>query len=324
MNVHVLEVDWRTHQDALRTIRTKVFVEEQRVPQELEWDGEDDVCHHFLAINEAGQRVGCGRLMPTGQIGRMAVLKDQRGKGIGRLILDAAIDRGQSLGFTRLVLHAQKDAVPFYRQAGFLPEGDEFMEAGIPHQGMALALPIPFEAPAEVPKPVIRQEAAPEAAELAELRQYLGEGECVRGLLEALAWPLRTVRLYSQELDHLLFDRSDVTDALSAFVRRGPPARLVILIHSSSSIVSRGHQLLELARRLDSKIEIRKVPSELAVDRHCCVITDERGYFLLPDRDEYQALANGYDPVQAARLAERFDYLWERSETDPELRALRI
>lgn len=324
MKVHVLSVDWPTHQEALRAIRTEVFVDEQGVPRELEWDGEDDVCHHFLAITEAGQRVGCGRLMPSGQIGRMAVLKHERGKGIGRQILDAAVETGKSLGFRRLFLHAQKDAVPFYRRAGFLPEGNEFMEAGIPHLAMALELPIPFEPPADVPKPAIRDEAAPETAELAELRQFAGEGDCIQGLLEALAWPLRTLRVYSQELDHLLFDRPDVTDAVSAFVRRGPPARLLVLIHSSSRIVSSGHQLLELARRLDSKIEIRKVPAELAVDRHSCVIADERGYFLLPDYEEYQALANAYDPVQAARLAERFDYLWEHSHPDPELRVLRI
>jgi len=324
MKVHVLSADWPTHRDALRAIRNEVFVEEQGVPRELEWDGEDDVCHHFLAITEAGQRVGCGRLMPSGQIGRMAVLERERGKGIGRQILDAAVETGKALGFRRVFLHAQKDAVPFYRKAGFLPEGSEFMEAGIPHLAMALELPIPFDPPEDVPRPAIREEAAPEAAEMAALRQYEGEGDCVQGLLEALDWPLRTVRLYSQELDHLLFDRSDVTDALSAFVRRGPPARLLVLIHSSSSIVSRGHQLLELARRLDSKIEIRKVPAELAVDRHSCVITDERGYYLLPDCEAYQAIANAYDPVQASRLAERFDYLWEHSQIDPELRVLRI
>jgi len=324
MKVHVLEVDWKTHADALSAIRTEVFVEEQGVPRELEWDGEDEVCHHFLAINEAGQRVGCGRLMPSGQIGRMAVVRNERGKGIGRLILDAAIEKGKSLGFQRVSLHAQKEAVPFYRKAGFLPEGDEFMEAGIPHQAMNLELPIPFDPPENVPRPAIREEPAPEAAELAELKQFDGEGDCVHGLLEALGWPLRTVRIYSQELDHLLFDREDVADALSAFVRSGPPTRLLVLIHSSSSVVSRGHRLVELARRLNSKIEIRKVPSELAVDRHSCVITDERGYFLLPDHETYQALANPYDPVQATRLAERFDYLWEHSETDRELRTLRI
>ena len=324
MKVHVLSVDWPTHEKVLRDIRTRVFVEEQGVPEDIEWDGEDDVCQHFLAINEAGQRVGCGRLMPTGQIGRMAVLKNERGKGIGRLILDAAVDAGKTEGFRRLFLHAQTNAVPFYRKAGFLPEGEEFMEAGIPHLGMAMELPIPFEPPEDVPKPKIREEAVPAAAELAELKQFDGEGECVQGLLEALTWPQRTVRLYSQTLDHLLFDREDVAEALSAFVRRGPPARLLVLIHSSSSIVSRGHRLIELARRLDSKIEIRKVPSELAVDRHSCAIADERGYFVLPDHETYQALINGYDPVQAARLAERFDYLWEHSAADPELRVLRI
>ena len=100
--------------------------------------------------------------------------------------------------FERLHLHAQKDAVPFYRKAGFLPEGGEFMEAGIPHQAMSLALPIPFEAPENVPRAAVREEPAPPEAAEAELRQHVGEGDCVQGLLDSLTWPLRTVRLYSQ------------------------------------------------------------------------------------------------------------------------------
>jgi predicted GNAT family N-acyltransferase len=324
MDVHVLNVDWPTHQEVLQAIRGEVFIEEQGVPREIEWDGQDDVAHHFLAINEAGQRIGCARLLPSGQIGRMAVLKSHRGTGIGRQLLDAAVDAAKSLGFTRVFLHAQADVVDFYRKAGFIPEGEEFMEAGIVHQGMSQELPIPFEPPGEVAKPVIREEAAPPEASEAALLQFSGEGECVEGLAASLSWPLRTLRIYSQTLDHALFDRDEVAEALSAFVRRGPPARLLILIHSSGAIISRGHRLLELARRLDSKVEIRTVPGELADDNHSCVITDERGFFLLPDHQEYQAFANRYDPVQAARLAERFDYLWERSETDPELRVLRL
>ena len=84
------------------------------------------------------------------------------------------------------------------------------------------------------------------------------------------------------------------------------------------------NRLILLARRIDSKIEIRRVPTDLATDQHSSVVIDNRGYFLLPDHREYQALANAYDPVQAERLAERFDYLWGRSETDPELRVLRL
>ena len=66
------------------------------------------------------------------------------------------------------------------------------------------------------------------------------------------------------------------------------------------------------------------MPSELADDRHSCAVIDDQGYFLMPDHRDYQALANRYDPVQAARLAERFDYLWNRSDADPELRVLRL
>ncbi len=324
MEVHVVPVDWVSHAEVLREIRGKVFTEEQGVPREIEWDDQDDLSHHFLAINEAGQRLGCGRLLPSGQIGRMAVLAEQRGKGIGRLILDAALEAARELGFRRVFLHAQTPVVDFYRKAGFLPEGGTFFEAGIEHQAMALALPIPWEAQDDVPRPTVRPEAAPEAATNAELKHYEGEGELIGGVLALLENATRHVRLYSQELDHALFDRSDVVDALSAFVRSGPPARLQVLIHSSSSIVSRGHQLLGLARRLDSKIEIRTVPGELATDQHSALIIDEHGYLLQPDHREYQAQGNVFDPVVANRLLERFDYLWDRSESDPELRVLRL
>ena len=324
MDVHVVPVDWPTHKEALQAIRGTVFIEEQGVPKEIEWDGEDDLAHHFMAINEAGQRVGCGRMLPGGKIGRMAVLAEFRGQGIGAEILAAAIARASELGLRRVTLHAQTAVVDFYRKAGFLAEGGEFTEAGIRHQAMALELPIPFEAQSDLPQVKIRQEEPPAEAAAAEFRQFDGESESLIGLVDLLAHPSRTVRIYSQELDHSLFDRADVTDALSSFVRHGPPARLQILIHSSSSIVSRGHQLLELARRLDSKIEIRKVPGELATDRASFVLADERGYFLLPDHREYQAMANAFDPVEAERLAERFDYLWDRSEADPDLRVLRI
>jgi predicted GNAT family N-acyltransferase len=324
MDIHVLPADWDTHRDALQAIRATVFIEEQGVPREIEWDGEDDLAHHFLAIDATGQRVGCGRLLPNGKIGRMAVLPAYRGLGVGRQILDAAISKAQQLGFTQVALHAQSAVVDFYRKAGFLPEGPEFMEAGIPHQAMTLTLPIPFEAPESLPSIEVRPETSPPEMAEAEFHQFDGELAAIDGLLEFLKTPSRTVRIYSQELDHALFDRSDVTDALSAFVRHGPPARLQILIHSSHGIVSRGHQLLELARRLDSKIEIRRVPGELATDRTSFVLADECGYFLLPDHREYQAMANAYDPVQTERLAERFDYLWDRSGTDPDLRVLRL
>ena len=84
------------------------------------------------------------------------------------------------------------------------------------------------------------------------------------------------------------------------------------------------HRLLELSRRIDSKIDIRRVPEELASDTHTYVTWDRRGYWLMPDYREYDGLSNHYDPVQANRLDERFEYLWERGISDPELRTLRL
>ena len=74
MNVHVTEVPWASHRERLRSIRRTVFIEEQNVPQDLEWDGADEDSRHFLAVTEAGVDIGCARLMPSGQIGRNSSL----------------------------------------------------------------------------------------------------------------------------------------------------------------------------------------------------------------------------------------------------------
>ena len=324
MEVHVIHVRWESQSKALQEVRAKVFIEEQGIARDIEWDGQDDTAEHFLAINEAGQTIGCARLLPSGQIGRIAVLVEQRRHGIGFRLLQSAVDHAKELGFRKVFLHAQSHAESFYRRGGFLATGGEFMEAGIAHQNMEMELPIPFEAVADVERPAIIDEAPNPASEHAELLRHDGEPACRDGIVEGVQWANRTIRIYSQFLDHALFDDQAVVAALSSFVRRGPPATLRILVHTANLVISRGHRLLELARRLDSKIEIRLVPGELAEDTHSCLILDELAFLLLPDHREYKAFANRYDPVQATKLAERFDYLWRRSESDPELRALRL
>jgi predicted GNAT family N-acyltransferase len=325
MEIHVVPVDWSSHQSQLNEVRDAVFVQEQGVPQELEWDGLDAEAKHFLAINEAGQALGCARLLDTGQIGRMAVVASQRRGGIGRRLLDAAIDKARQDGHDEVFVHAQSEVVRFYREAGFLPEGEEFMEADIPHIAMRLVLPVEFKPSGEqIPRPLIVPQESDADYARAELRHLHGEPECIEAIAECTAEPTRTLLIYSQYLDHSLFDRPEIVDALSTFVRSAPPATLRILIHSSQPIVSRGHKLLELARRIDSKIEIRKVPDELATDVHTYLVWDQRGYWLMPDYRDYDGLTNLYDPVQASKLTERFDYLWNLSSPDPELRILRI
>jgi len=131
---------WREALPLARPVREKVFIEEQKVPRELEWDEWDGRCDHALACDAGGNPIGTARLLPDGRIGRMAVLKEWRRKGVGGALLLAMLDRSRSRGMTHLVLHAQTQAARFYRRFGFSERGKEFLEAGIPHVEMTLEL----------------------------------------------------------------------------------------------------------------------------------------------------------------------------------------
>lgn len=120
-------------------IRFTVFVDEQKVPVELELDEFDPLSCHALAL-AGDEAVGTGRLLPDGHIGRMAVLAGWRGRGVGALLLQALIDEAQRRGLARVVLNAQTHALGFYARFGFVPEGEEYEEAGLPHRTMSRRL----------------------------------------------------------------------------------------------------------------------------------------------------------------------------------------
>jgi predicted GNAT family N-acyltransferase len=132
----VVCADWGGQRSGLGDVRRKVFIEEQGVPEDMEWDADDAASLHFLALDGAGQPVGCARLLRDGHIGRMAVLPQWRGRGVGRALLDAAVRAAQARGDTVVRLSAQTHAAGFYARAGFVAEGEEYEEAGIPHVAM--------------------------------------------------------------------------------------------------------------------------------------------------------------------------------------------
>jgi predicted GNAT family N-acyltransferase len=132
----VTPVYWTATQRVLRTIRSKVFVEEQGVPPELEWDGLDEHAYHVIAYAPDGTPIGTGRLLQDGHIGRLAVLQEWRGKGVGRSILDMLMVIANKMGIDIVRLHAQTRVLDFYIGRGFARQGTEFMEAGIPHIAM--------------------------------------------------------------------------------------------------------------------------------------------------------------------------------------------
>lgn len=140
MSIRVTLGDWDTQRADAQMVRYEVFVLEQKVPLEMEWDEMDVSCLHAVAYDESGQAVGTGRLLPDGHIGRMAVRQPARGKGIGARMLETLVATARQRGDRQVMLNAQTQAEPFYQRYGFLREGGVFMEAGIPHIHMRRVL----------------------------------------------------------------------------------------------------------------------------------------------------------------------------------------
>jgi predicted GNAT family N-acyltransferase len=130
--------DWPSVRSRAEPVRYEVFVEEQRVPAEIELDEFDPVSLHALALDGQGRVLGTGRLLPDGHIGRMAVLKQARGRGVGSALLRRLIDAARMRGDRQLVLSAQTHAIAFYARFGFVAEGEDYDDAGIPHRTMRM------------------------------------------------------------------------------------------------------------------------------------------------------------------------------------------
>lgn len=127
---------------ALLEVRRVVFIVGQNVPEHEERDGRDDQALHYIAL-EGDQTIGTARILVTdgiGKIGRVAVLAERRGKSIGRKLMEFMLRDLRDSGLSEARLAAQTHALGFYEALGFVPYGDEFLDAGIPHLNMALKL----------------------------------------------------------------------------------------------------------------------------------------------------------------------------------------
>jgi predicted GNAT family N-acyltransferase len=134
---HIRPADWDRDRTAIAAVRREVFIVEQCVPEHLEWEEEDARHHWFVAETRLGV-IGIARLTDQGRIGRMAVRRPFRGKGVGRALLEAALAAARDVGMTEVFLSAQVQAMGFYARQGFSAEGEEYLDAGIPHRTMRL------------------------------------------------------------------------------------------------------------------------------------------------------------------------------------------
>jgi YbgC/YbaW family acyl-CoA thioester hydrolase len=135
---------WSDLRDESMALRHAVFVAEQRIPAGMAGDDADATALHALALNRLGRTLASGRLLApapgVARIGRMAVLRELRGSGAGRAVLDALLAAARARGDRKAVLSSQVSAIGFYRRAGFELSGEPFVEAGIGHQEMSLTL----------------------------------------------------------------------------------------------------------------------------------------------------------------------------------------
>ena len=132
MNTTTIICDYESHTDDICAIRYKVFVDEQNVPEELEIDGFDGEAKHVLTFVD-GLPIGTGRILSDGHIGRVAVLKNYRGLGIGKSIMKELIKCAQDLSLEKVWLSSQWHAHSFYLDLGFVCVGEIYKEAGIDH-----------------------------------------------------------------------------------------------------------------------------------------------------------------------------------------------
>jgi predicted GNAT family N-acyltransferase len=307
--------DWITDLDALRTVRDQVFVVEQNVPVEDEWDASDARSRHVIARDAENRPIGTGRLTPDRLIGRMAVLSEWRGRGVGEALLKALLDQARALGYPSVELHAQVHAISFYTKYGFEAYGDEFVECEIRHRMMRLNLTAP-EKRVAAPLP-----PRPEPRVLiAEDRD-----QAVAAIAELLADTAHEIAIYSRDLDPALLDVPAILDAIKRIALSGRRARVRILLQEPRKPLAVGHRLIALAQRLPSVIEFRTPQDEH--DRQYAsafLINDRRGYLfrILASRNEGEG--SSYAPGRHAQLREYFDQVWERSVRSEELRQLAI
>jgi len=136
--VNVAPADFERDYAAIRAVRFAVFVDEQKIPRELEMDERDAECSHWLATNERGEPIGTVRfdLRARGKVGRLAVLARERRGGVGRALMEHVHDLARERGLASVWCHAQVSAVPFYLRLGYRIASESFEEAGIEHVRM--------------------------------------------------------------------------------------------------------------------------------------------------------------------------------------------
>lgn len=320
MRLRFRKYSWQLAPQAIKDIRATVFIDEQRVPPDLEWDDTDEIADHFLALDDNNTPVAVARLYPsvtdTIRIGRMAVLKPYRGRGHGEQLLRHLIAEASS-DFDEICLSAQVAAIPFYQRAGFHACSAPYDDAGIEHVDMRCL----------GPRLLVNQWDCGRSYPL-----LLGEDtqawmfqheDSLRMLIDSVVGQAQQrVLIYDRHLDHDLYGQFRLRERISALARRHRLSEVRILIHDDKPLVKKRHLLVELMRRLPSKIELRLVHSDYPAEEHPFMLVYREGLVYRHRFDKPEGLANFADRGHVKRFNDVFQRMWDTARPSPELRDL--
>ena len=308
--------DYATDLPDLRKVRETVFILEQNVPEEEEWDALDPQSHHVLARDADGQPIGTGRLTPEHKIGRMAVLREWRGRGVGDGLLVALMDRARALGWTEVKLNAQVSALDFYARHGFEPYGERFMEAGIEHQAMRRTLE-PLAGPE---RPPARPRGPSMAAE-----EFDSLSAATEATIRLVDDARRELFVFSRDLDPVLYSQPAVIDAFRRFATAGRGGVVQLIVLDPAAVQGQGHPLLGLAQRLTSVFQFRTPVEDVDLQYPSAFLANDRdGYLFRQLGSRWDGDWSPAHPARTRQLAEHFGRVWERSRACTEFRALGI
>ncbi len=313
-NFRVEPADYRADFEDLRAVREAVFISEQNIPEAIEFDSVDPECFHFIARDNFHQVIGTARLSPDHKLGRMAVLKAWRNQGVGKALLNTLIDKARKLGWAKVMLNSQTDAIGFYEKFGFAKEGEVFMEADIPHQAMYLQIEPTAASKRAAPKP---REA------LVDITELDGLEATVSAVRQMVAKARKQICIHSPDLEPVVYGQVEVVEALKQFAINSGGGSVLIIVQDVLAVRSQPHPLIDLAQRLPSVFNLR-TPIEADDQQYpsAYIINDRDGYLFRQQSSRYLGVWSPTLPSRNRQLAEEFDRVWQRCRPCTEFRAL--
>lgn len=297
-------VDWSEGRTALSNIRQKVFIEEQQVPSELEWDAEDSSATHFLG-KEGNRPVACARLLKDGKLGRVAVLRDYRHHGWGSRLLRAAEAHLKELKRNRIYLDAQAASYMFYFENGYRPDQEMFWDANIPHIRLSKILNRPSSASQQY---ILGQDE----------KLHKSEQPAASAVWFQLAANSahREINIRLHDEAHPLFNNAACISTLSRFLLSSNQSQIRLLLSREIPGISE-HPLLQLQQRTSSRFKV-KLNDKNTLNH---ITFDLKGYL---DFDYRASRCCFNNRLTVSKQRENFVQLWEDAQQAKEAKRLHI